>query len=300
MIVQQVAYILVNLYGGANMFAAISILPFIKKNILLRMLDSFVKKGVRLYEIDTGFVNFFIIEAQADEFGIINWKDVLETADKADIKNLLPPRNIHPADIVSSMICETDDYISHYCFRIARLIAKASKIPASQLHMGLIDIDGLQDSSIVMKILSFASEIKIITNHESHYSYLNKWVSSSPGSPLFISNNADLIEDCQIIMAPFGVNNIYTSNLLKGILISSKPVPVSWKGFAIDSFTPDIPKDLDELRPDGISPLDFASALWKYCGLAPLGRLPVADLFSRGKKVSLKEISKILDSFDSV
>ena len=277
------------------MFAAVLISPA-EKTGLRGLLDRCLGTPVNILKVHADFFDFQVMEVREDRWGNVDWREIMKSAKREGIEALLIQDNLRLPEFIRPMVCSSGEYRGIYCYRIAHMIARAVRHHTG-LKAGLIDLYGAEDCRAAMKIFSFASSVTVVTKNASNYGGLKKWAGSQRGSPLFLSGDIDSLRDCQVILAPFGADGIFSGKPMKGVLISSKFVPVSWNGAVVDGFLPEIPPDIDAFRPEVISPLEFASALWKYCGLSPLSRLPVAALSCRGRPVELKEICTMLDSF---
>lgn len=280
------------------MFAAV-IIQNSNKTGIADILNRLIKPAVTFENVNTEILRYSRLWVRADRWGNIDWHGVEQAVKRAGISNLLVPREARIPEYMEPMLCSAAEFSGVYCFRIARMIAREIHMQPG-LKVGLIDIYGIQDSMAVMKMFSFASAVKVFTRNSSNYKRLKGWAGSRAESPLAICDTVDSLEDCKILIAPYGVDQINTHKDMQGVLVSSRFVPVSWKGAVIDGFEVQLPPDIDACRPPGIRAVNFAAALWKYNGLSPLSRLPLSKLSCRGRAVDLKEICTTLDSFPSV
>lgn len=286
------------------MFAAVSLELFRKREagqpFFTRWFTHLMRAQCSLGEIDHEGVHFFVLRAPTDRWGLPDWDAVEQTVRRSGITRLLLPEGLRAPERLAPMVCDSTDYRRLYCLRVARHLARAAEIPPPQLCVGLLDLDGFSDRNLAMRALAFSGRVVVVTRSPAHFAELGKWASGEPGSPLTITDDLEQLGRCRLILAPFGVDGVCTrgagagGSAFDGLLVSAMPVPVSWPGPSVDSFSPVLPESLTALRPEGISALAFAAALWKEEGLAPLGRLPVGTVYSRGRALVPELISRQL------
>lgn len=285
-----------------KMFAAVIVTPAASNNPVKAIIRKLYGSVAELREFRTKTVRYFVIETHPDRDGGINWMQITGVAENAGIKSLLLPRSLQAPERCRGLICSSADYRRLYVYRISRLIARQSGIHPSKLRVGLIDLQGRQETDFAGKALSFCSAVKVITKNTSGYSFLEKWDSAAENQGPFISTEPDLsfLDDCPIIMAPFGVGGLRLPCAHHGITVSAEPVPAGYTGYCVDGFEPLLPPEIAAACPPDTDILEYASALWKYAGLSPLDRLPVKSLLHGGRPADRKEINKIIDSFGTL
>lgn len=281
------------------MFAAVVLTSAASSSPVKTIIGRLYGTMAELEAVRTKTVRYYIIKTKPDRSGHVNWMQITGIAENAGIQSLLLPRGLEAPERCRSIICSSEEYRRIYVYRIARMIARESGIPASKLRVGLIDWEGRQEADFAGKALTFSGTVKVITKNAAGYAFLQKWDSSGDAKGPCVSAEPDIsfLDDCQIIMAPFGVDGLRIPCTHRGVTVSALPVPPEYGGFTIDGFEPLLPHDIKTVCPPNTDILEYASALWKYGGLSPLNRLPVERLFSRGRVAELKEIAKIIDSF---
>lgn len=278
------------------MFAAVSFIKAEGGRFNKLFHGRFSPPSTRVYIADNDAIRFYVIEAKLDEWDLPDWNDILSAAQEKGIRNLLLPAEAHPPEIIKAFQCSSDDYRKHYVLRISREAARASGLAPRFIKTAVIDLAGRGVEEIPVKTFLFSSDVTVLTDEKSKYESLCRHLSDELGLRLNVTDDREILSECNLMMAPYGVSGQLARIKHSGLLVSGRPVPYSWEGSVIDSFEPELPASISGLCPKGIRLLDYASALWKYNGLSPIGRLAVSKYLNRGSSVVLKDMVTILDS----
>jgi len=121
-------------------------------------------------------------------------------------------------------------------------------------------------SQYLEKFVDFAGEIRVFTKNEFAYKNVCEKIYDSYGLSVVVSLNEHSLDRCDMIISPANEFDRYFNNC---VLVRCGENEYSiLKG---DGIT--LPKYAEELLPDGVDALVFASALYEACALKALGSL---------------------------
>ena len=275
------------------MFATLILLPCRKG--LLGIKDLFLEPRPLMHRIQNGGINFYSIEVIARKNKAVDIMSVINLAKKNKIRNILLSKDFSKESFVNSPL-----YVYNPQYFVEKLFIKSicdlvkyCGIPISELKVAIIDLDANNSACPLASILvPLTSILKIITKKSENFEKLQNNIMNDFGSAIILTDDYNSLSDCQIIVAPYGVDNVDTKHIPKtSIVISAKKINNIGIN-AIDSITPKLPFSVNMHLPKGISPLDFSGALYEFCGIKELQNVPTTLITSSGEQTDLLSLIK--------
>ncbi|HZJ78380.1 MAG TPA: hypothetical protein VFD52_06260 [Clostridia bacterium] len=176
-------------------------------------------------------------------------KDI-QLPEKYDMDVFVP--EVLPARLIFNCAAET----------LSRCAAKTS-----QLSVCIVDKKGVL-SQFIDNIVMYATTIKIVTKDVCSYSIVASEIMDKFGATLIIDDNIKLAQDCTVVIT---TDISMLSGKEEGIIFApSNTCEGSFKN-VVSGEGVNMPTEYQELLPEGIEPLLFASALHELCGVDTLG-----------------------------
>lgn len=162
-------------------------------------------------------------------------------------------------------------------FNSALRLLEKSGLPPEKLSVVLFDENAVFADK-AEKLVRRASVIRVCTTRPEAYEETRRSLLRDWGLPLVVSENAGSCTDCDFAISPFGDGG----DALSGFIALRRKgeegfVRVRGEGLSL-------PAGFESVRPDGVGPLLFASALYELCGAALLGDLRYDRLAACGRR----------------
>lgn len=139
----------------------------------------------------------------------------------------------------------------------------------AHVTVGVIDTDA-SFTPIIKYLLKYTDSVVVVTNESEIYKEVAENLLHDLGAPIRLSKNPGALCDCDLIVAPKGIdkNIILKQNAV--VLTTQKPdnkVPCT----VINDYEIDLNNDIENICPKGIDKTYFASALYTHGHMFELG-----------------------------
>lgn len=141
----------------------------------------------------------------------------------------------------------------------------------AHFSLALIDENAIFTDFIYL-FIEYASTINVLTNHPDKYESVAGELYNEWGVSLVITPSYSLIEDCNLIICP-SKNNI--KEYSQTIVFKNN---FQKKVYTVEEI--DLPEKYNEIKPNGVDNLIFASALYELCGADDLKRIKYNKMLS--------------------
>lgn len=155
------------------------------------------------------------------------------------------------------------------CANMALEVLDIMKDVPDNLRIGLYDPRG-EYSDICLCILKYTSNFTVVSRNKALYTEQAKVLLEEKGIVLRACSKVSALSGCGLIIAPEVLSEPFVP-MTKAILLTvNKPaVSLPCRVYAKYSFS--LPKELETLRPEGVSAEDFGGALYSLCGFYAIG-----------------------------
>lgn len=172
------------------------------------------------------------------------------------------------------------------------ILLRSNRAPKS-LSAVLVDEKG-SFAGEIGTLVERVSKLSVVTKKHSLYKKAAERIMEEYGASVVIRDKLLSVKDVDIVISPcFNApehlqNVIIINNTAKRISPSLKP-----KDF-------DMPYPYDRYLPKGTDKMDFAGALFEFCGAPELSKLCFRTLMLNSYEISLLSAAKTLDTNDGI
>lgn len=155
------------------------------------------------------------------------------------------------------------------CSNMALEVLEIMEEIPPDLSIGLYDPRG-EYSDLCLHILRHTSNFTVVSRNKSLYTEQAKVLLEEQGIVLRVCSKVSALSRCGLIIAPETIREPFVPMSKTVVLTSSKPsVSLPCRVYSKYSFS--LPKELEALRPEGVSAEDFGGALYSLCGFYAIG-----------------------------
>lgn len=164
---------------------------------------------------------------------------------------------------------EDNGYKERLCTNLAVSLLKTYK--ENHLSVGIIDTEA-HFSTLSEEVLRYTDDVIVATKRYDIYKGVSQQVIEENGAVMRISKSYSSLKNCDLIIAPQWVDDLFVEKDNTIILTTQKPNK-KVGGVVIYDYIVKLPKMLADLCPEGISETYFGSALYSCLGVYELGSL---------------------------
>ena len=254
-----------------------------------------------------GGAPFFRLEAQSRR-GQLDWNAIEQAAGRMRTKMLFPEGLAPPAppQAASPARAQMEPGIRAFvprrlplllCLRTAQQVLRASKTPARNRSVTIVDQKGMLCRSME-PFVPLAGSLRVCTPDAAVYRATAAQLLGRYGITLILSDSPGCFAQSDVVIADD--LSLFTGRE-RGLIFTpdSRLVPGCR---VVRGAEPQLPAPCDKLRPEGIDPLLFASALYELCGVKEMERLGFGHFAFDGvsEGYSLPKITAMLDESPAV
>ncbi len=271
------------------MFTVLDIAPHKKRNfiggMLHRLAACFRGADIDIVQARAGNIKYFIVRTEPVR-GRLDWNKIYKATGR-EAYQLIIPESVHPPAYGPVAAYDATEYLRRVFYNTVFSFLK--KLPGSARDniIGFYDPEA-KAGDIASRLLRYAGVVKVVTEDTSKYELYADRAMERYGAGLIISDFAEALEKCNIIILPYGMSGCsfcpHNSIIfdIEGIC-----------GYTVAKECIRLPKIYTAEMPNGISEAVFAAALYERARVKEIGNIVSRSLMINGKKIS---IYNILDS----
>ena len=179
------------------------------------------------------------------------------------------------------------------CLRTAQQVLQASRAPARQLRVTVVDAKGALTRQLE-PLVSLAGSLRVFTPEPQLYRAAAEQLQRRYGVTLILSSSPGCFAQSHVVVADD--LRLFTGRET-GLIFTPDTETNLFGSRAVRCGAPVLPEAQDRLRPPGIDPLLFACALYELCGVKEMERLRFADFSFDGvsQTYALEDLAAMVD-----
>ena len=182
------------------------------------------------------------------------------------------------------------------CLRLAQQMLQASHVPARQLRVTVVDSKGVLTRQLE-PLVPLAGSLRVFTPEPPIYRTAAEQLQRRYGAALVVSDSPACFAQSHVVVADD--LRLFTGRESGLILTPDTETRLPGQACRVVRWgEPILPQAHEALRPPGIDPLHFASALHELCGVKEMERLRFTHFAFDGvsQAYTLEDLAKILDT----
>ncbi len=187
---------------------------------------------------------------------------------------------------------ESDEYKVRLCTNVALALLASSK--RVNYNIGLLD-DYAHHTALLRYILRYTDSLVVVTKNTDVYSEVAKELLEDIGAPIRLSKTIRSLYNCDIIIAPDGINESVSVKAECLILTQKKP-QINTKAKVVFDYHIRLPGSLSKICPECIDETYFASALYTLGHRFELGSLVPSLCVANDRVHTFSSLKKLLDN----
>lgn len=233
-------------------------------------------------EAYAGNIKYFIIDIQLKN-GRIDWDMVYNTAGR-ESSRLIIPEGINPPKNSFVKSYDSSKFLTHVFYNTIFQLLKSIETSPDSIIIGIYD-PYAKAAAVSPLFLKYCRHLKIVTDVPDKYYKYSEKAMSEYGAGMIISDLCDSFENCNVIIAPFGMSGCkyYPHNALvfdiDGVC-----------GYTVTKDCIRLPKIYTHDMPKRISEAVFAAALYERARVKEIGNIICRVMVNNGRKMSLYDI----------
>lgn len=268
------------------MFVVLNTVQAQKKSALGKIMSKLMaifrhaKTSVR--EARAGNIKYFIIDTELKN-GKIEWNKVYNVAGR-EASRLIIPEGINPPRESHVKAYDSSKFILHVFYNTIFSILKNMQMSPDSIVIGIYD-PYAKAAEVSPSFLKYCRHLKVVTDFPDKYYEYSEKAMSEYGAGIIVSDTCYSFENCNIIIAPFGMAgcNYYPHNALvfdiDGIC-----------GYSVTNECIKLPKIYTRELPPRVSEAAFAAALYERARVKQIGNIIPKFMVINGRKMSLYDI----------
>lgn len=137
------------------------------------------------------------------------------------------------------------------------------------VSVGLVDTDA-SFVTLPKYLLKYTDSVVVVTNETDVYKEVGEELLNDIGAPIRVSRTLRSLQMCDLVVAPKGVPDGAVLKADSVVLTTEKP-KCSYNATVVYDYRIELEPELEEMCPDTLSDVYFASALYTMCHMYKLG-----------------------------
>lgn len=164
---------------------------------------------------------------------------------------------------------ENNEFLCRMCTNVALCILSRESL--KNVTVGLVDTDA-SFTTLPEHLLRYTDSVVVVSDKTDVYSEVAETILYETGAPLRLSKTTRSLYDCDIVIAPKGVDNSFSLKQNAVVLTTKKPES-EYQITVVYDYNIELPQYIRDICPEGIDDTYFASALYTLGHMYKLGSL---------------------------